>query len=586
MKDSYKIWSRLLQRSYSVVSTAPGNLNSRSERNNEDLEGGHISKGPSNESYCKSTFILGLAGLIVIAIGMLVMFVHPYEKIFNWKVLFTEGGEIFELWRAPPVDIYLRVHLFNITNAEEFMSGKEKLRVEEVGPYVYREIMSHENVTFNSNGTLSATPKHPLKWVPELSNGDHEKDQLILPNIALLSIAEVVSKMSIFTRGALNIIISQTDTHPLVKMSPKEFMFGYESTLMTLGYRFLPNWIDFDKLGLIDRMYNFKGDYETVYTGEKDIAKAGLLDTYRGSTKLVQWNGYCGNIQNASDGTKFSGGLDKNETIYFFRKSLCRAKPLVFVNTTVSSGLKGYVYKFEDNALDNGKYLEKNKCFCKKGKCMPPGLLDVHECYYGFPIALSYPHFLDADPSLMEMVDGLQPNRGKHGSYFVLQPESGLPLDLAVRYQINMALSNVDSIVHTGKFSNMVIPMLWTENRLYTLPPNLASRFQLYLNVLPLVVQASLYISFTVGVIFITISLRKFAKSSRFPSNLRWSPPSMTVMERKLSSYASEGRRRMSVKEMDTYYNDLMEPLNQTLDPLEPLKHHIHDEVNDDEDEE
>lgn len=46
--------------------------------------------------------------------------------------------------------------------------------------------MSHENVTFNSNGTLSAIPKHPLIWVPELSEGRREDDLLILPNIALL----------------------------------------------------------------------------------------------------------------------------------------------------------------------------------------------------------------------------------------------------------------------------------------------------------------------------------------------------------------------------------------------------------------
>lgn len=37
-------------------------------------------------------------------------------------------------------------------------------------------------------------------------------------------------------------------------MSPKEFMFGYESPLLTLGNKFLPNWIKFDKLGLIDRV--------------------------------------------------------------------------------------------------------------------------------------------------------------------------------------------------------------------------------------------------------------------------------------------------------------------------------------------
>lgn len=78
-------------------------------------------------------------------------------------------------------------------------------------------------------------------------------------------------------------------------------------------------------------MYNFKGDFETVYTGEDDITKAGLLDTYRGSSQLPQWDGPCGNIRNASDGTKFPSNLDQNRTILFYRKSLCRAKHLVSI---------------------------------------------------------------------------------------------------------------------------------------------------------------------------------------------------------------------------------------------------------------
>lgn len=42
--------------------------------------------------------------------------------------------------------------------------------------------------------------------------------------------------------------------------------------------------------------------------------------------------------------------------------------------------------------------------------------------------------------------------------------DSGLPLDLAIRYQINMVMNNVDNIDSVRKFSNTVIPMLWTEN--------------------------------------------------------------------------------------------------------------------------
>lgn len=46
--------------------------------------------------------------------------------------------------------------------------------------------MTHENVTFNENGTVSANPRHILEFVPEQSVSDHETDRLILPNIALL----------------------------------------------------------------------------------------------------------------------------------------------------------------------------------------------------------------------------------------------------------------------------------------------------------------------------------------------------------------------------------------------------------------
>lgn len=47
-------------------------------------------------------------------------------------------------------------------------------------------MMTHENVSFNDNGTLTSVPNHPLIWEPSLSEGRKEDDLLILPNIALL----------------------------------------------------------------------------------------------------------------------------------------------------------------------------------------------------------------------------------------------------------------------------------------------------------------------------------------------------------------------------------------------------------------
>lgn len=79
---------------------------------------------------------LGLIGLVS---GFLILICQPYDRLFQFKVIFGEGGEIFEFWRKPDVDIFLKVYLFNITNHDDYLSGKDsKLNFQEIGPYVYR----------------------------------------------------------------------------------------------------------------------------------------------------------------------------------------------------------------------------------------------------------------------------------------------------------------------------------------------------------------------------------------------------------------------------------------------------------------
>ncbi|CAG2060310.1 unnamed protein product [Timema podura] len=251
------------------------------------------------------------------------------------------------------------------------------------------EDLEHKNVTFNSNGTLTMNPSHPLRWVEELSEGHKEDDILILPNIALLSIAQVVKDKSYFTRMGLNILIRQTDTNPLVAMTAKEFMFGYESSLVSLGNKLMPSWIRFDKLGLIDRMYDFKGDIATVYTGENDIRLTGQLDTYNGGHYLPQWEGECGKINGSSDATKFKSYIEPNDTLVFFRKSVCRPMPQVRTGgAVIKNGLMAYRYTFKEDALDNGARNPENKCYCRNGHCLQEGLVDVTECYYGESLLL------------------------------------------------------------------------------------------------------------------------------------------------------------------------------------------------------
>lgn len=73
-------------------------------------------------------------------------------------------------------------------------------------------------------------------------------------------------------------LVHHTDSKPLVPMTAREFMFGYESTLVTLGNKMMPSWIKFDKLGLIDRVSYFC----TIFINDQLKIKTNL-------TKLVSY---------------------------------------------------------------------------------------------------------------------------------------------------------------------------------------------------------------------------------------------------------------------------------------------------------
>uniref|UniRef100_A0A1A9W5I5 Scavenger receptor class B member 1 n=1 Tax=Glossina brevipalpis TaxID=37001 RepID=A0A1A9W5I5_9MUSC len=408
--------------------------------------------------------------------------------IFKWKLIMRENSEMFDLWAKPPVDLYIKIYLFNITNAEAFLAGREKMNLQQLGPYVYKELFTHENVTFNANDTISTFPRHPLVWQEDLSEGNKEDDPVVMINIAMLAISHLTADRNIFVRLSLNSLFTTLKSEPIVRMTAKEFMFGYNTKLTSLGNTFMPNWIYFDKVGLIDRMYDFNNDYETFYTGKTDTSLSGLYATYMGNTDLPNWpEKHCSNIELASDGSKFRSFIKPNDTLKFFRKSMCRPINLIRAdNDIVTKGsLQGYRYRFEDNAFDNGRYNIKNKCFCRKGYCQPIGLLDVSDCYYGFPISLSLPHFMDSDPGLRTNVTGLQSSREKHSSEFIVQPQSGLPLSLTAKIQINLHFKNMRAFRQLQAFSYQTIPTLWFDITMPQLPNDLDFLFSMYLNVLP-----------------------------------------------------------------------------------------------------
>lgn len=54
-------------------------------------------------------------------------------------MVLTKSSMVYDMWASPPVQPTMKVYLYNYTNADKVMTGVEKkLKVEEIGPYVYR----------------------------------------------------------------------------------------------------------------------------------------------------------------------------------------------------------------------------------------------------------------------------------------------------------------------------------------------------------------------------------------------------------------------------------------------------------------
>ncbi|XP_065094456.1 scavenger receptor class B member 1-like [Ochlerotatus camptorhynchus] len=214
-------------------------------------------------------------------------------------------------------------------------------------------------------------------------------------------------------------------------------------------------------------------------------------------------------------------------------------------------GIQATRFVFEENALDNGHLDVRNKCFCRKGECLTRGLIDVTDCYYGFPIALSYPHFYDADPELLTTIEGLHPNGSIHGSFFMINAMSGLPLKLSVKFQINMAMGDITNMAECERFSNVVIPTLWFEITMVQLPKALRNRFLFYLYYLRIFDRIVYYALFIGGSLLLLFSVLRVSVSisAMFSTSHRIS----TVRKNHISSdINSQGNRRNSILKNNT----------------------------------
>lgn len=415
-------------------------------------------------------------GLLALIIGIVLSSIPWVDYIILKQLRLWNGSLAFHYWQKPGVVRLTKVYIFNMTNAEGFLQFNEKPKLQEIGPFVYREDMEKVNIVFHNNGTVTFQHKKILHFVPEMSKD--EDLRVMVPNIPLLTLSTQSKSLPRLITIGLSMFLSGMKMKPFVPVTVQELVFGYDDPLISIAYRFFPKTRrPMSQMGLLLGRNGTLSEVSTIYTGHTDMKEFGLINRLNGLDHLPYWpEPPCSSIT-ASEGSFFPP-RDKtgSDFVHVWDKDICRVLPLQYRGPANTNNIKSDLFTPPENVFGRpDETTPENKCFCinDPSACLIKGLQNISPCQYAAPVYLSFPHFYQADTKLLDAIVGLKPIKEIHGSYFKIQPKLGIPLEGKVRLQLNLKVERQSDISVVENFPDIVFPIMWLEEGIEELPPSI-----------------------------------------------------------------------------------------------------------------
>merc|ERR1712215_50889 len=189
----------------------------------------------------------------------------------------------------------------------------------------------------------------------------------------------------------------------------------------------------------------------------------------------------------------------KKTSLSYFTADLCRPIWFNFKEESTVSGVHGYKYILDSGLMGNATENKTNSCYNPNPDLVvnypdqpnfindtlnmpiPNGLLNVSSCKFESASYVSLPHFYLADPSLLSQFDeasDLNPNEEEHSAYLTLMPKQGIPLEVAIRMQINVLYRPLKYVQMLEDVPPTFYPTIWFEVT-SELPDDMAAQLRL-----------------------------------------------------------------------------------------------------------
>ncbi|XP_063219536.1 scavenger receptor class B member 1 isoform X2 [Bacillus rossius redtenbacheri] len=457
-----------------------------------------------------------LVGLFTLAMGIILSSI-PWADYLILKNLRLWNGTIsYRYWQKPGVIRLTKLYIFNVTNPDGFLNNGEKPKLLEVGPFVYREDMEKVNIKFHDNGTVTFQHKKILQFVPELSADPNAK--VTVPNIPLLTLTSKSTQLNRLVQITLSLWLR--NYKPFVTITPEELLFGYDDTLVSIANAFFPVHLrPKEQMGLLLGRNGTLNEVSTIFTGHTSMKDFGLLDRLNGLDHLPYWSEPPCNDIRASEGSFFPPrDFTHDDVVQVYDKDLCRVLPLEFQSMTEKDGIRAGYYRPPDNVFELPEKNPGNKCYCpgSKCKCPPRGLQNISPCQFAAPVYLSFPHFYNADPALLEAVEGLLPSKEQHETYFKIQPKLGVPLEGKVKVQLNLKVDRAINIYSVTNFRDIIFPIIWLEEGVSELTPSIRRLVYIATTLAETAVPIINYTCIVVGSLMLTVTFVRAYKNVVF----------------------------------------------------------------------
>jgi len=411
-----------------------------------------------------------LLGIILAAASVLIfVYEGPFLRNFVTKsVQLVPTTELYRDWLNPPFDIYMKFYIYTLRNGEEFENGSKPL-LEEIGPFVYKEVRIKEDIRDNMNYTISYKDRRYYTFVPEMSPYQL-KYPITTVNIAAMTLLNFIQHSPQIAHSAINEIFKLTGETLLVTKSAEEILWGYQDNFLAEVKKLLPSLVPSDQVGFfIGQNDTIYGNY-TIYTGVDDISKLGVIERYNRRTSVNNWPTKYANMINGTDGSLSPPFINKNERQYAFQSTLCRSLYGEYNGTrSMKNNIEVYAIAANEYVFANASINPENEGFCTPlGNCLPSGLFNMSVCMnlggIALPIVMSNPHFLFGDESVINNVEGLSPpDINIHNTVVYGDPLTGIELAAHQRLQLNLNVIN-DSKIDTAKnIRQMFYPLMWLD---------------------------------------------------------------------------------------------------------------------------